>query len=176
MLRWVGACFDVAGFVLVAVGIAENHQRFAPELPGIAGQVRAAWRWVVVRLSWRKREHTVVVGDASFQIHGEVMTTRVTVGLRPWDDDVSLDERILDLRRGLETHAQDLDQLHQRQQSEETTRAAADSEQQRQQAAMQETLDSAIKEVAIGGIQRETWGLACFAVGLVLGTIGNALV
>lgn len=173
-LQVAGAGFELAGLVLVAMGIAETRQQFAPELPGVVGRLRNAGSWVVVRLPWCKKNTKVVVGAASMSFGGGDVRVRGTVGLGSWED-VPIERQVLDLRRMFEAQATELDQLHRERKAQETKRAAGEQELRDRLTGLQGALDRVIKMAATSGLGRETWGVACFALGLALGTVGNVM-
>lgn len=168
-----GAAFELGGLALVAMGIVEARH-FAPELLGLVGNVRTKARVMLAKLSWKRQSATVTVGGVAAIASVGRMSARGTVRLGPWDD-TPIEERVLDLRRMIEEHADDLDELHGRQGAEEKARITADTEQQNRHVALQQLVEDKIKKATTSGLRRQAWGVLFFAVGIVLGTIGNVL-
>jgi hypothetical protein len=73
----------------------------------------------------------------------------------------------------LETQTKEVDRLHRRLDEEKLERSATANELREAHAALQFRIDAEFKDVTTAGLSREAWGVMCFAVGLVLGTVGN---
>lgn len=171
----LGGIAEFGGLMTVAVGITKTRQEFKPDrlfLPTRAWRrVRSLainiWPWP------RKKSVVIQVGTAGeISLAGGFARAKVTPG--PWTD-VDIDERIERLKKMFMALDDRVDRLEDRLAAEAKARADSDAAQAAAVERESQELSERISQAAAGGLSLETWGVAFFALGIVLSTVGNLI-
>jgi hypothetical protein len=168
VLQIAGAACELAGIGTVAWGIAETRATFT-DRPSLA---RRAWTRVsrtAARIFRRRRPITATINAAVELNLAGSLRGRATVGFGPWDDE-ALEERIERLRRAIENHEKQLNDVDRRIDDEERRRREADERHESRVDEVYRELTELIREAAAGGLRLETIGVSLFALGVVLQT------
>ena len=162
VLRWSGGVLQLAGFILLAVGITATRRRWDPDRPSIVGRVGLA----VDRMLGRKpepRTGTFVVLDPA-DVSISVGTTEPPVG-KP-----SIEQRVAAVEAQTARQDEDLARLQRDFAKEQADREAAAATEQRSREEAITRLDKTVVELATGDLREEAIGVFVFLVGVVLAT------
>ncbi len=162
------------GLELVGVGtVAWGSRR---SVAGSDAWESPAVRSVVAKLTSRFRKSQTVAAKAHVVLpaFGSV-SARGRVWLQEWDDDVSVEHRLLDVRRIAEGHSRELDELYRALDAEERARLEADEAHRRELVDQRAALERLVEEITTGGLRLEAWGVAFFVVGVVAQAAGNLM-
>jgi hypothetical protein len=171
LLQMLGATCELLGLLLVAWGISATRSRFTDR----QSMPRRAWAAAQGFAARFTRRHHVVIGGATVSAIASVGgRARVTIGFGPWDE-LSIEDRLSRLRSAIERHEEVFGHLDDRLDWEGFERREADDAQSQARLELDGQLRQEIRDAAAGGLRRETWGALLFALGIVLGTLGNLI-
>jgi hypothetical protein len=180
-LRYWGLVLQLAGFVIVAWGLVELHQRFSGGTGPIA-ILRRRLRQTVLRAAvfsrklLRRPRHQVVHASAisSSTAFGALSAT-VTVAYGPLAADLPVEERLARLDERTRQLRDDYNRLEQDARAETRAREAGDADERAARTTALEKADNQLANLAVGGLKMEAWGVATFVIGTILGAIPDRL-
>jgi hypothetical protein len=172
-LQVVGGTVELAGLILVAVGNSEARLGFDPTRPYLLNKGQKAAKRLAARFRKPQPKNVSVgVGSARLRMLGSKVRVRVNFG--PWDD-VPVEERIERLKQRVEAYQDRFDQLEDHIEAERKGREEGIQALAQRVTEAEERLSERVKEAATGGLERETWGVVLFALGLILQVWGSIL-
>jgi hypothetical protein len=179
-VNYVGLALQVAGFLTVAVGLADIREKFTdqPSVPNRVGRRIALARrvaWVRIR---RMIGRPVSPGTVQLSAAGMVTAT-ATVTAQVLYGTLDLDRPVRDLLAQLDSRTRDIQLRVNGVESElgveAQARESGDAAERTAREAADAGLDQKLSDLASGGLRLEWWGVCMFLLGTVLSTIPDEL-
>jgi hypothetical protein len=179
-LNYIGLALQLAGFLTVAVGLADIRAKFTDQ-PSV--RIRVGRRLVVARrVAWVRirrmlgrpvSPRTVQLSAAGMVTATGKVTAQVLYGT------LDLDRPVRDLLAQLDARTRDIQLRVNGVESElgveATARESGDSTERTARKAADAGLDRKLSDLAAGGLRLEWWGVWMFLAGTVLSTIPDEL-